>query len=83
MIIFDGDISSSVHVDNKKKGILIIGEGPTNGLDDTTLTTKKNILWILFGNRRSFVYVCIIMEATVVYLLKVLKLNFSNSKQKF
>lgn len=83
MIIFDGDISSSVHVDNKKKGILIIGEGPTNGLDDTTLTTKKNILWILFGNRRSFVYVCIIMEATVVYLLKVLKLIFSNSKQKF
>ena len=83
MIIFDGDISSSVHVDNKKKGILIIGEGPTNGLDDTTLTTKKNILWILFGNRRSFVYVCIIMEGTVVYLLKVLKLNFSNSKQKF
>lgn len=83
MIIFDGDISSSVHVDNKKKGILIIGEGPTNGLDDTTLTTKKNILWILFGNRRSFVYVCIIMKATVVYLLKVLKLSFSNSKQKF
>ena len=83
MIIFDGDISSSVHVDNKKKGILIIGEGPTNGLDDTTWTTKKNILWIWFGNRRSFVYVCIIMEATVVYLLKVLKLIFSNSKQKF
>ena len=29
---------SSVHVDNKKKVFLILGEGPTQGLDDTTLT---------------------------------------------
>ena len=34
-------MSSSVHVDNKKKYILILGEGPTQGLDDTTLTAKK------------------------------------------
>ena len=38
-IIFGADISSSVHVDNKNKDILIFGEGPTQGLDDTTLTT--------------------------------------------
>ena len=34
-------MSSSVHVDNKKKDILILGEGPTQGLDDTKLTAEK------------------------------------------
>ena len=29
VIIFGADMSSSVHVDNKVKGILILGEGPT------------------------------------------------------
>ena len=32
---------SSVDDDNKKKDILILGEGPTQGLDDTTLTAEK------------------------------------------
>ena len=31
---------SSVHIDNKSKNILILGEGPTKGLDDTTLTAE-------------------------------------------
>ena len=33
-------MSSSVHVDNKEKDILILGEGPTQGSDDTTLTAE-------------------------------------------
>ena len=37
-IIFGVDMSSSVHVENKKKDILILREGPTQGLDGTTLT---------------------------------------------
>ena len=32
-------MSSSVHTDNKRKDILILGKGPTQGLDDTTLIT--------------------------------------------
>ena len=40
VIIFGADMSSSVQVDNKEKDILIIGEGPTQGLDDTTLTAE-------------------------------------------
>ena len=32
-------MSSSVHGDNKGKDILIVVEGPIQGLDDTTLTT--------------------------------------------
>ena len=31
-------MSSSVHINNKKKYILIFGKGSTQGLDDTTLT---------------------------------------------
>ena len=40
-IIFGVDMSSSVHVDNKKKYLLILGKGPTQGLDGTTLTAEK------------------------------------------
>ena len=36
-------MSSSVHVDNKKKDILILGEGPTQRLDDTTLNCRKKV----------------------------------------
>ena len=49
VIIFEKKISEkmrknvkiSVHVDNKKKNVLIFGEGPTQGLDDTILTAEK------------------------------------------
>ena len=40
VIIFGIDMSSSVHIDNKNKGILILGEGPTQGLCDTKLTSE-------------------------------------------
>ena len=33
-------MSSSVHVDNKGKDILILGKGPPWGLDDSTLTAE-------------------------------------------
>ena len=41
--IFGFDVSSSAHIDNKENNILILGEGPTQGLYDITLTAKKNI----------------------------------------
>ena len=40
VIIFGVDMSSSVHIDNKKKDILTLGFGPKQGLDDTTLTAE-------------------------------------------
>ena len=40
IIIFGVDMSSSVHIDNNKKDILILGRGPTQGLEHT-LTTEK------------------------------------------
>ena len=43
VLIFGADMmSSSVHVNNKKKDILILGKGPTQGLE-YTLTAEKNI----------------------------------------
>ena len=33
-------MSSSVHIDNKKKDILILGKGQTQRLDDTMLTAQ-------------------------------------------
>ena len=40
VIIFGVDMSSSEHIDNKKKDILILGKGPTQGLEHT-LTAEK------------------------------------------
>ena len=33
-------MSSSVHINKKKKDVLILGFDPTQGFDDTTLTAK-------------------------------------------
>ena len=41
VIIFGVDISSNLHVDSKKKYILVLSESPTQGLDDTVLTAEK------------------------------------------
>ena len=37
-------MSSSVHADNKKEDVLIFLEGPTQGLNDTTVTGEKKYL---------------------------------------
>ena len=41
VIIFGVDMTSSAHVDNKKKDISTLREGLTQGLSDTTLTAEK------------------------------------------
>ena len=40
IIIFGVNMNSSVHIDNTNIDILILGEGPTQGLDDTTLSVE-------------------------------------------
>ena len=34
-------MNSSIHIDNKGKDILILGKGPTRGLDEHLLTAEK------------------------------------------
>ena len=40
VVVFGVDMSSSPHIDNKKKVILILGKGPTQGLEHT-MTPEK------------------------------------------
>ena len=47
-------MSSSVHVDNKKKNILVLGKGPTQGLEHT-LIAKKCIWLSLLWQKINFV----------------------------
>ena len=55
IIIFGVDMSSSVHIDNKKKDILILGTGPTQGLDDTMLTAEAQYSIIFQDQIENFV----------------------------
>ena len=41
-----------MHVDNKNKDILILGEGSTQGLDDTKLTAGKYPIKFTDQNKR-------------------------------
>ena len=77
-IIFGAHVSSSVHVDNKWKDILILVEGPTQGLDGTTFTAKAKypisftqsgkrfVLSLHYNGSNSFLFV----NATKVYQFK-------------
>ena len=77
-IILGADMNSSVHVDSKEKHIFILGEGPTQGLDDTTLTAeakypinftqsgKRFVLSLHYNGSNSFLFV----NATKIYQFK-------------
>ena len=64
VIIFGADMSLSVHIDNKNKDTLILGEGPTQGLDDTTLTAEAKCPINFTQPRKRLV----LMGVTVSYL---------------
>ena len=61
-------MSSSVHIDNKNKDILILDEGPKQRLDDTTLTAeakypinftqsgKRFVLCLHYNGNNSFLF---------------------------
>ena len=44
-------MSSSTHIDNKKKDVLVLGRGPMQGLE-STLTAKKNVFYQFYSNKR-------------------------------
>ena len=78
-IIFGVCMSSSVHIDNEKKDILILGKGSTQGLDDAKLTAeaqywtnfsrsnRKSSLSLHYNGSNSFVF----NHATKIYQFKV------------
>ena len=68
-----------MHIESKNKDILIIGEGPAEGLDDTTLTAEAKYS-INFTQPRKIIYFAYtVMEAAVSYFLTLQK--YINSKQ--
>ena len=77
VLIFGVDMSSSVHVDNKKKDILILGEGPTQVLDGVTLTAEKMYSNIFAKSKNKF---CLSFFVLFIYLLMVQKLLISKQK---
>ena len=71
-------MSSSAHIDNKKKDILILGVGPTQGLQHTltaekvysinfTLTNIKFCLSLHYKEANSYLFV----NGTEIYKFKV------------
>ena len=73
-------MSSSAHVNNKRNDILIPGKVPTDGLDDTTLTEKKDSsVYLTKHNKKYFSNLCY-DGANIKFLLMVLK--SINLKQK-
>ena len=63
-------MSSSTHTDNKKKDILVIGRGLTQGLESTLITEKMYSINFTV-TKKFFCLSCIIMEQIVIYLLMV------------
>ena len=66
--IFGADMSSSIHIDNKKKDTLVLGRGPTQGLESTltpekmysinfTVTKKKFCLSLHYNGANSYLFV--------------------------
>ena len=86
VIIFEVDMRSSVHINNKKKDILILGFSPTQGLNGTTLTgeaqysitfsrsNRKFCLRLHYNGSNSFLFV----NATKIYQLKVKNSEMKN-----
>ena len=78
VIIYGADLSSSVHIYNKRKDFLILGERPIQELDDTTLTAevkypsnftqprKRFVLSLHYNGSNSFLFV----NATKIYQFK-------------
>ena len=54
VIIFGVDMSSFLHVDHKKKDILILDDSPTQRLGHTTLTSEKKYLVNFTESRKKF-----------------------------
>ena len=69
-----------MHIDNNKKDILVPGEDPTQGLDDTKITAEAIINLTESGKR--FVLSLVIMEVTVFWKVFKKSINPKDSEIK-
>ena len=54
VVVFGVDNSSSSHTDNRKHNFLVLGEGPTQGIDDSTGSAGKKIVLNLVKQIQNF-----------------------------
>ena len=80
VIIFGADMNSSVHIENKNKDLLILSEGPTQGLDDTKLTADTKYPINFTQSRKIFVLSLHYNGSNSLLLVYATK--YINSKQK-
>ena len=75
-------MSSSIHIDNKKKDILVLGKGPTQGLEHT-LTAEK-MYSINFTVIKKKFYLCLNYNGVNSYLFvndtQIIKFKAKDSK---
>ena len=71
---------SSAHVDNGKKDILIIGVGPKQGSDNTTLTAEKEYIKN-FSEKQKEVCLCLHYNGINSYLF-VINIKIDKFKAK-
>ena len=79
LIVFGADMSSSAHIDNKKRDILVLWKGPTQGLEHT-LTVEKMYSISITLTKKKLCLSYITMERIVIYWVMVQE--FTNLKQK-
>ena len=79
-LIFGVNNSSSSHTDNRKSNFLVLDEGPTQGITDTTGAVEKKLVFNLVNQIQNFAYVCITMVMRVT--CKQIKQRLTNLKQK-
>ena len=83
VLIFRADMNSSAHIDNKKKDILVLGKGATQGLEHTfttekmysinfTVTNKKFRLSLHYNGANSYLFV----NGTEIFKFKAKDLKF-------
>ena len=78
-------MSSSMHIDNRGKYILILGKGPKQGFDGTTFTAEALNAINFTQSRKRFVLRFLkdfytIMKATVFCLLMLQKYSIQSKK---
>ena len=54
VLIFGSDMSFSAHIDNEKKDILVLGIGPTQGLEHTLTAEKMYSISFTVTKKRFF-----------------------------
>ena len=79
---FGADISSPMDVNSKGKDVLILGEGPTQGLDDTTLTAEAKYLINFTQSEKRFVLSLHYNGSNSVLFVNAITLHQFKAKQK-